>query len=90
MGDSTSESWRLSLALRCWPPADAPPSGTLTQRDRHFSTVVSANVDYPEIHTEAQEHSEAEAKIALWNGIKIHPQAGLVHPPVQRRHYGAL
>ena len=39
---------------------DAPPPGTLTQRDRHVSSVVSANADCPEIHTEAQEHSEAQ------------------------------
>jgi hypothetical protein len=54
---------------------DAPPPGTLMQRDRHFSSVVSANADCPEVHTEAQEHSEAEAKMALWKGIKTYPQA---------------
>jgi hypothetical protein len=53
---------------------DAPPPGTLTQRDRHFTSVVSANADCPEVHTEAQEHSEAEAKMALWKGIKTYPQ----------------
>ena len=37
--------------------------------------MVSANTDYPETHTEAQEHSEAEANMALWKGIKTYPQA---------------
>lgn len=37
--------------------------------------MVPANADYPKIHTEAQEHSEAEAKMALWKGIKTYPQA---------------
>lgn len=55
--------------------ADAPPSGTLTQRDRHFSSVVSANADYPEMHTESQEHVEAEAKMGLWKRLKMYPQA---------------
>src|SRR5271170_2348702 len=54
---------------------NAPPPGTLTQRDRHFSSMVSANADCPEMHTEAQEHSEAEAKMAFWKGIKTYPQA---------------
>jgi SP family general alpha glucoside:H+ symporter-like MFS transporter len=28
-----------------------------------------------QMHSEAQEHSEAEAKMALWKGIKTYPQA---------------
>lgn len=57
------------------PSAGSAPSGTLTQRDRHFSSVVSANADYAEMHTEAQEHVEAESKMGLWQGIKMYPQA---------------
>ena len=57
------------------PSAAAPPCGTVTQRDQHFSSVVSANANFPDMHTEAREHVEVEAKMGLWQGMKTYPQA---------------
>jgi hypothetical protein len=41
----------------------------LSRRGTGTSSVVSANADYPEMH------SEADAKLVLWKGIKTYPQA---------------
>jgi hypothetical protein len=47
----------------------------LSCRETGTSLPWCLNADCPEMHTEAQGHSEAEAKMALWKGIETYPQA---------------